>query len=74
MGAVADPARNIGIAIQLADPDTATPGLVLSAQISDVSMVGPSGLLLSSSFTDGSSAAVANPAASSPLTRGRPSS
>jgi hypothetical protein len=73
-GAVADPARTIGIAIQLADPSAATACLVLSAQISDVSVVGPSGLLLRSSFTDGAFAAAANPAASSPLTPGRPSS
>lgn len=69
----AGPARNIGIAIQPAEPDSGTPGLVLSAQIRDVSMVGLSGLLLSSSFTNDSSPAAANPAPSSPLTSGRPS-
>jgi hypothetical protein len=47
-----DPARTLGIAIQLADPDTATASLLLSAQSSNGSVVGPSGLLLSGSGAD----------------------
>ncbi len=47
-----DPARTLGIAIQLADPDTAAAGLLLSVQSSNVSVVGPSGLLLSGGGPD----------------------
>jgi len=47
-----DPARTLGIAIQLADPDTANAGLLLSVESSNVSVVGPSGLLLSGSGAD----------------------
>jgi predicted extracellular nuclease len=47
-----DPARTLGIAIQLADPDTASAGLQLSVQSSNASVVGPSGLQLSGSGAD----------------------
>ncbi len=47
-----DPARTLGIAIQLADPDTASASLLLSVQSSNTSVVGPSGLQLSGSGAD----------------------
>ncbi|MFN7899948.1 MAG: ExeM/NucH family extracellular endonuclease, partial [Synechococcaceae cyanobacterium] len=47
-----DPARSLGIALQLADPDTATADLSLSVQSSNASVVGPSGLQLSGSGAD----------------------